>query len=89
MAPPWVLRCPAVTITRPQPPAIGVTLPPSPAIAVEWARRVRVTQPRMPGRPSVIRLPAREQRSVRGPVPVPAFLAVELMRLHPRSRLAS
>ena len=87
-APPLVLRCPVVAITRPQPPAISITLPPSPAIAVEWPR-VRVTQPRMPGRPSVIRLPARQQRTVRGPVPVPAFRAVELMRLHPRSRLAS
>ena len=88
-APPLVLRCPVVATTRPQPPAISITLPPSPAIAVEWPR-VRVTQPRMPGRPSVIRLartPA--THSPRAACPCPAFRAVELMRLHPRSRLAS
>ena len=70
-------------VALPGPPAVKATLPPSPVIAVEWPR-VRVIGPRMPGRPAVIRLPARQQWTIRGPVPVPAFLAVELMRLHPR-----
>ncbi len=70
-------------VALPGPPAVKATLPPSLVIAVEWPR-ARVTGAAPPPPPRAVRLPAREQCTVRGPVPVPAFLAVELMRLHPR-----
>jgi hypothetical protein len=54
-APPWTLRCPVVTITRPPPPAIGITLRPPPVIAVLWPV-LRVAQGEAPAPPGVIHL---------------------------------
>jgi len=59
-APPWVLACPVVTITRPQPPPCVVMMTQTPAIDVPWPRR-QVTQAAPPPAPSVIRLAARPQ----------------------------
>ena len=68
-APPWVLACPVVTITRPQPPAISATLPPrAAAIDVPWPR-IRVAQDQPPPAPRVIQLAARPQRPWRQPLP--------------------
>jgi len=67
-APPWVLQCPVVTITRPQSPAIGVTLPPRAAIDVPWPR-CRVTGAAPPPPPRVIRLAAPPQGPWRLPLP--------------------
>jgi hypothetical protein len=75
---------PVIGVTLPEPAIVDVAVPRLAVIAVEWPP-VRVTRPRMPARPSaVIGLPARQQRPVRGPVPLPAFRAIELMHLHPR-----
>jgi hypothetical protein len=67
--PPWVLRCPVVTITRPQPPDIEVAVRPTPAVlTVAWPR-VRVVGDPPPPAPRVIRLAARPQRRVIQPCP--------------------
>ena len=67
--PPWVLTCPVVTTTRPQPPPIGITAPQPPAaITVAWPR-VRVTQDQPPPAPRVIRLTAPSQGPWRVPFP--------------------
>jgi hypothetical protein len=66
--PPWVLRCPVVAVTRPQPPAIGITVRTPAAITVPWPP-LRVTQPCPPPAPSVIRLAARPQGPWRLPFP--------------------
>ncbi len=79
-APPWVLQCTVVTITRPQPPAIGITLPPRAAIDVAWPRG-RVAQDWPPPAPRVIRLAARPQRPARQPCP-----QLRNMALPPRRR---
>ena len=52
-APPWVLACAELTITRPQPPAIDITLPPRVAIDVPWPRR-QVTHATPPPAPRLI-----------------------------------
>jgi hypothetical protein len=78
---PWVLACPIVAITRPQPPAISVTAPPAPAaITVAWPRG-RVTQDLPPPAPRVVRLAARPQRHARQPCP-----QLRNMTLPPRRR---
>ena len=64
--PPWVLACPVVTVTRPQPAAIGVTLRPR-AVAVPWPR-LQVTRAEPPRPPRVIRLAARPQGPRRLPL---------------------
>ena len=63
-APPWVLACPVVTITRPPPAVVAVSLPPSAAIDVAWPR-IRVTGAAPPPAPRVIHLAARPQGPVR------------------------
>jgi hypothetical protein len=55
---PLTLRVPALTVTVAPPATIGITLRPVPRIDVAWPR-VRVTQARLPARPSTIVLPAR------------------------------
>jgi hypothetical protein len=80
-APPWVLQCRVVTITRPQPPSIGITVPRTPAaITAAWPRG-RAAQDRLPPAPRVIRLAARPQRPVRRPCP-----QLRNMDLPPRRR---
>ncbi len=81
-APPWVLQCPVVTITRPQPPPISITARTPAVITVAWPR-VRVAQDRPPPAPAVIRLAARPQRRVRQPCP-----QLRNMDLPPRRRAA-
>ena len=80
-APPWMLACSVVTVTRPRPPAIGITAPRTPAaITVAWPRG-RVVQDRPPPAPRVIRLAARPQRPARQPCP-----QLRNMDLPPRRR---
>lgn len=72
--PPWVLNCPALAITRPQPPPIPVTLSPQPPITVPWPR-YQVTGAEPPAPPQVIRLTAPPQAPCRTPLPpVVAYL---------------
>ena len=79
--PPWVLQCPVVTTTRPEPPPIGITAPQTPAaITVTWPR-VRVTQDQPPPAPRVIRLAAPPQHPARHPCP-----QLRNMDLPPRRR---
>ncbi len=66
--PPWVLNCPTLTITRPQPPPIPVTLPPQAPITVPWPR-YQVTAAAPPSPPGIIRLAAPPQAPRRTPLP--------------------
>ena len=68
VAPPWVLQCPVVTITRPQPAVVAVSLPPRAAITVPWPR-CRVTGAAPPPPPRTIRLTAPPQSPWRMPLP--------------------
>jgi hypothetical protein len=68
--PPWVLACPVVAITRPQPPDIEVAVRPTPAVVTVAWPRVRVTGDRLVHRGErVIRLPAPPQGPWRLPLP--------------------
>ena len=68
--PPWVLQCPVVTITRPQPAVVAASLPPRVAtITVRWPP-CRVTGPVPPPPPRVILLHG-PPRGVPGVWPLP------------------
>jgi len=67
VAPPWVLRCPVVTITRPQPAVVAVSLPPRVPVVLRWPP-LRVTG-HIPPAPGVIRLHAPPQGPWRLPLP--------------------
>ena len=77
-APPLVLRCPVVAITRTQPPPVSITARTPAVVTVAWPR-VRVVGDRPPPAPRVIRLAA----PPRGPWRVSLPPALRDMLAHP------
>jgi hypothetical protein len=67
-APPWVLACPVVTITRPPSPDIEVTVRTPAVIGVAWPP-FRVARGPAPPAPGVIRLRRPPQGPWRLPLP--------------------